>query len=318
MQRVSIQEHIKFIYMKKALLTLLTVASCLFAYSTNATLNVYKLAHAPRVDGVITDWGSNWKDLSNSDATSTTTGCTAQFQTGYTNDSLYIVIKVQDATAFTYDAAVATYLRDCIEAFVHIDTTTIVTGFTAGSTQFRMQRVQEAYNSGDANGVAAHVVSVDSPTGYTQEWAIAWTDIAAKESFEIPANGIDALPIPYIRFDIKAADNTTGTDRTQQIFWSTPSDNGYTTMADMGTLHLMGVRSGVSKVEANSTKVYYSATKDGLTVLDYIGDVSIYNVVGKLVLKTNVKSYNESINLSSLNKGVYLVSGTGLSSKFIK
>jgi len=312
------KEHLKFIYMKKTLLTLLTVASCLFANSTNKTLDAYKLSTAPKVDGVITDWGSNWNDLANTDANSSTTGCTAQFQAGYTNDSLYIVIKVQDATAFTYDATVATYLRDCVEAFVHIDTTTIATGFTAGSTQFRMQRVQDAYNPGDANGVAAHVVSVDSPTGYTQEWAIAWTDIAAKESFEIPAGGIDALPIPYIRFDIKAADNTDGTTRTQQIFWSTPSDNGYTTMADMGTLHLMGVRSGVSKVEANSTKVYYSATKDGLTVLDYIGDVSIYNVVGKLVLKTNVKSYNESINLSSLNKGVYLVSGTGLSSKFIK
>jgi len=305
--------------MKKTLITLLTVASCLFANSTNKTLDVYKLSHAPKVDGVVTDWGSNWIDLSNSDATSTTTGCTAQFQTGYTNDSLYIAIKVQDATEFTYDAAVATYMRDCIEAFVHIDTTTIVTGFTAGSTQFRMQRVQEKFNPSDANGVTADVISADSPTtGYTQEWAIAWTDIAAKESFVIPAEGIDALPIPYIRFDIKAADNTDGTNRTQQIFWSTPSDNGYTTMENMGTLHLMGVINGFSKVTANSSDVYYSVSKDALTVLNYIGEVSIYNVVGKLILQTEVKSYNESIHLSSLNKGVYLVSGTGLSTKFIK
>jgi len=316
LQRVSIQEHIKFIYMKKTLLTLLTVASCLFAYSTNATLNVYKLSHAPKVDGVFTDWGTNWIDLANTSGT--TSGCTAQYQIGYTTDSLYMAIKVQDASEFTYDSAIATYVRDCVEAFVHMDTIPL-TG-TNGSTQFRMQRVQDAYNPGDANGVTAHVISVDSPTGYTQEWAIAWTDIAAKESFEIPAGGIDALLIPYIRFDIKVADNTNGTaeGRTQQIFWNSLADTEWSGMTDMGTLHLMGVTSGVSKVATNLTKVYYSATKDGLTVLDYIGDVSIYNVVGKLVLQTNVKSYNELINLSSLNKGVFLVSGTGFSTKFIK
>ena len=305
--------------MKKILITLLTVTSCLFANSANETLDVYKLATAPKVDGVFTDWGSKWIDLSKTDATSSTTGCTSQFQIGYTTDSLYIAIKVQDATEFIYDeTAVATYQRDCVEAFIHIDTTTITP--TNGSDQFRMQRVQDSYNSGDANGVSANVVSVDNlNTSYTQEWAIAWTDIAAKESFDI-SNGIDALPIPYIRFDIKAADNTDGTaaGRTQQIFWSTDSDNEYTGMTNMGYLHLMGVTAGAPIVGANPSAVYYSAGKDALTVLNYIGEVSIYNVVGKLALQTRVNSSKELINLSSLNKGVYLVSGSGLSAKFIK
>ena len=306
--------------MKKILITLLTVTSCLFANSTNKTLDVYKLATAPTVDGIVTDWGSKWIDLPNTDTdpANTTTGTTAQFQIGYTNDSLYIAIKVQDNTEFDYDSSVNSYLRDCIEAFVHIDTTTITP--TNGSTQYRMQRVEAPYNSSDANGVSAHVVSVDNPNiSYTQEWAIAWTDIAAKESFDI-SDGIDALPIPYIRFDIKAADNTDGTSngRTQQIFWNTTSDTEYTGMTDMGYLHLMGVTNGVSTVAANSMNVYYSAGKDALTVLNYIGEVSIYNVVGKLALQTRVNSSKDLINLSSLNKGVYLVSGSGLSAKFIK
>jgi hypothetical protein len=303
--------------MKKTLITLLTVVSCLFANSANETLNVYKLATAPKVDGVFTDWGSKWIDMSKTDATSSTTGCTGQYQIGYTNDSLYIAVKVQDATEFTYDAAVASYFRDCIEAFIHMDTVTILG--TNGSDQYRMQRVSDAAAAFEPSTIPANVVSVDSPTGYTQEWAIAWTDIAGRESFDI-SNGIDALPIPYIRFDIKAADNTDGTSagRTQQIFWSTDTDNEYPNMTNMGTLHLMGTTAGVSKVAANSSDVYYSAGNDALTVLNYTGEVSIYNVVGKLALQTRVNSSKDLINLSSLNKGVYLVSGSGLSAKFIK
>jgi hypothetical protein len=303
--------------MKKILITLLTVTSCLFANSTNKTLDVYKLATAPKVDGIVTDWGSKWIDMSNTDPSSTTTGCTAQFQLGYTTDSLYIALKVQDATEFTYDSTVPSYMRDCIEMFVHIDTTTITP--TNGSDQYRMQRVPDATVGFEPSSVQHNVVSVDSPTGYTQEWAIAWTDIASKESFDI-SDGIDALTIPYIRFDIKTADNTDGTatGRTQQIFWNTTSDTEYTGMTDMGYLHLMGVTAGVSKVAANSSDVYYSAGKDALTVLNYIGEVNIYNVLGKLVLQTRVNSSKELINLSSINKGVYLVSGSGLSAKFIK
>jgi len=309
--------------MKKTLITLLTVVSCLFANSANKTLNVYKLATTPKVDGIVTDWGSNWIDLPNTDTdpNNTTTGTTAQFQIGYTNDSLYVAIKVQDNTEIMsiYDGTtVPTYMRDCVEAFIHLDTVTL--HGTNGSDQYRMQRVQDSYNPSDANGVSAHVVSVDNPNiSYTQEWAIAWTDIAARDTVDISA-GIDALPIPYIRFDIKAADNTDGTatGRTQQIFWNTTSDNEYTGMTDMGYLHLMGVTAGVSKVAANSSSVYYNAGKNALTVLNYIGEVSIYNVVGKLALQTRVNSSKDLINLSSLNKGVYLVSGSGLSAKFIK
>jgi len=305
--------------MKKTLITLLTVASCLFANSANETLNVYKLSTAPKVDGVVTDWGSNWINLSKTDVTSTTTGCTGQFQIGYTNDSLYIAVKIQDATKFTYDSGVDSYWRDCVEAFIRLDTVTY-RGIN-GKDQYRMQRVPDAKAAFDPSTFTHDVVSVDSPTGYTQEWAIGWTDIAARDTVDISA-GIDALPIQYIRFDIKAADNTTGTGdaagRTQQIFWSTDTDNEYPDMTNMGTLHLMGAASGVSNVAANSSAVYYSSSKDALTVLNYMGEVSIYNVVGKLVLQTNLNSYNESINLSSLNKGVYLVSGNGLSTKFIK
>jgi len=301
--------------MKKTLITLLTVTCCLFANSANETLDVYKLSKAPKVDGVVTDWGSKWINLAKTDALSSTTGCSGQFQIGYTNDSLYIAVKIQDATVFTYESTVASYMRDCIEAFIHLDTVTI--HGTNGSNQYRMQRVPDATVAFEPSTFTHDVVSVDSSTGYTQEWAIAWTDIAARDTVDISA-GIDALPIQYIRFDIKAADNTDGTNRTQQIFWSTDTDNEYPNMTNMGYLHLMGAASGVSNVAANSMNVYYNAGKDGLTVLDYIGEVSIYNVVGKLVLKTNVKSSNELINLSSLNKGVYLVSGTGLSTKFIK
>ena len=306
--------------MKKTLITLLTVVSCLFANSANETLNVYKLATAPTVDGIVTDWGSTWINMSKTDASSTTTGCTGQFQIGYTNDSLYIAVKVQDATVNIYDSGVASYWRDCIEAFIRLDTVTYL-GIN-GKDQYRMQRVPDATAAFDPSTFQRNVVSVSSPTGYTQEWAIAWTDIATRDTVDISNGGIDALPIPYIRFDIKAADNTTGTGdsngRTQQIFWSTDTDNEYPNMTNMGTLHLMGVTAGVSKVAANSTNVYYSAGKDALTVLNYIGEVSIYNVVGKLALQTRVNSSKDLINLSSLNKGVYLVSGSGLSAKFIK
>ncbi|HLP06035.1 MAG TPA: sugar-binding protein [Paludibacter sp.] len=297
--------------MKKALLILSAATCCLFANAQSKTLVVNKLSTAPTIDGAFTDWSTNWVDIAEVRANNTTSDCTAQFQLGYTNDSLYVAVKVSDATPHN-ETENGVWLRDCVELFIHMGLADET--IAGGSTQYRLQRDNSEQNHPGANNFNG--VSVDGAEGYTQEYAIAWSDIAAIEASTFTFTNIDA--VPQIRFEIQIADNSDGTaNRSEQLFWNAATDTQYGSMVDMGYLTLAGTN-GVSNVYKNSADICFSANKNTLTVSGYVGELKVYNVQGKLVFSTRVNSVNEPISLGAINKGLYLVSGTGFSAKFVK
>lgn len=293
----------------RKLITLLMISACLFATAANKTLNIYKLANRPVVDGNTSDWGTDWIDIAQIKPGNVTSDCTAKFQIGYTNDSLYVVLQINDATPNNSTTISGTYRRDCAEIFVKMDTTT--KSITAGSTQYRLQRDNSVL---ERNQVLVNAVSKDLGTTYIQEWALPWVDLAAKEAFPL-----DMTSLNYVRFEIQVADNTTGTNtRTEQLFWNAGTDTQFSSMSDLGFLKLMGAKTANKEVLDTKSKVIYNSTKDAIFVSDYTGEISIFDTNGKKILNTRINNSTEGIRLSTLNKGVYLVKGTGFSSKFAK
>jgi len=290
-------------------------------FSTNKVLNVYKVtkSKAPKIDGSFSDWGSTWTDVTQIKAGNTTTACHAKFQTRYTNDSLYVIVNVVDPTPHNEDAISNVYEKDCVELFVSMDTVT-VTGL-GGDFQYRLQRDNSQLDEGTVSANAKSY-PVGGTAGYLQEWALSWDDICTRRSVptDIPLDGAGGRG--YIKFDIHVSDNTTGAaGTTEQLFWNKATDTQYSSTKDYGYLKLMGLdlTDSYPTISHNlNASIYYNANNDALTVSGYTGEVNIYNVLGKLVLKTRVNSNNEIINLNAINRGVYIVSGLNFSSKFIK
>ncbi|MFA6335841.1 MAG: T9SS type A sorting domain-containing protein [Bacteroidales bacterium] len=104
------------------------------------------------------------------------------------------------------------------------------------------------------------------------------------------------------------------------MFWNAATDDQYGGMTNMGYLRLNGLdHTSVPSVKNSIVDAYYNGTKDALIISGYVGEVKVFDVLGNLVLKTRVIDTNpENINLNSVVKGVYIVSGTGFSTKFIK
>lgn len=298
------------------------------AINGNTVLDIYKLSVAPAIDGDVTDdawadtpWTDAYKNKVLTDG-SATFSSSSQFKAGFTSDSLYIALKILDSTPHN-EPAVSTWLRDCNELFINMDTTTR-TG-TNGNNQYRLQRDNSALEiatvPGSVRAVAIPVFAADGTTdiGWTAEWALSWSKIAAKESF--PYTAIDAKSYPYVRFEFVGVDNTTGTSagRTQQMFWNAATDDQYGGMRNMGYLRLNGLNSSAPITENSTVHAYYNGTKDALIISGYVGEVKIFDVLGKLVLKTGVTdSDTGNINLNAVVKGVYIVSGADFSTKFIK
>jgi beta-glucosidase len=88
-----------------------------------------------------------------------------------------------------------------------------------------------------------------------------------------------------------------------------------------------GLRFGqnaISSLINSAVSIYPNPANDVITVhSDYVGSIEIFNASGRLELITTLKDYQQSINISNLKAGIYLLkmtSGSGqmLISKFIK
>lgn len=208
-------------------------------YEGNHTLHIFKLPSLPSVDGNILNdpaWaGQPWIDAAQNKAiTGGTSDSNTKFKMGYTNDSLYIAVQVEDPTP-NFATSLSSYLRDCNEIFISMDTVTRI-AISGGSTQYRVTRG----NAYDASTVAANYNAISDDNGWTVEWALPWDGIAARESY--PFTSIDEKEYPFIRFELAVSDNTTGTEtgRTQMMFWNAGTDDQYNSMQNLGYVKLMG------------------------------------------------------------------------------
>ena len=84
---------------------------------------------------------------------------------------------------------------------------------------------------------------------------------------------------------------------------------------------------GIKKLENVNLKVYPNPATSTLNISvnenDLVEKVAVYNVIGKQVLSLNMNNNLKSLNVSDLDKGIYIVklfykSGQSFSQSFVK
>jgi hypothetical protein len=290
--------------MKRMIFTLMATAA-FFSFVKAADtpkMTIAKAAAAPVIDGTIDDsdpWGTTWIELSLKNTGSTTTGMTGKFQILADQKNIYLAGQIVDATP-NNDASVISnsYERDCQEVFFSMDTVTGTDGaYKTGSWQLRIQReaADEASlidgNSGANTWAVTRMkdspnfkkASVSDASGWSWEMQLPIDTLAAGSAFDGE----------FFRFDIAAADNTTGaaSGRTQQIYYNNNTDNQWKDTRAMALVKLAEkIVVGVNTVKTNANYKF-----DG-TTFSTVGNFNVYDVTGKLVLKAS-----NSANLSIEN-----------------
>lgn len=271
---------------------------------------------APTIDGAATDWSGTWVSLDERKPGSTTTGMSAEFQISHDNDNIYVIISVADATPHNEEAINNAYERDNVEVFFSMHSVTADASYAEGDIQLRCQRTingaQEWISGKQYADMAASsnfkYSAVSDATSYMIEFQFPKAVLAGTSDFD----GTN------FRFEIQAADNTTGLPggRTQQQFNFDGSDGQFGDINLLGDAVLANLVTSIMSV-TSSNKISAYINNNDLVVNNANGYVSVFDITGKLVLKTNINGSNV-IDVSGLRRGFYIVTAKGYSVKVIK
>lgn len=271
------------------------------------------------IDGYIDDiddaWGADWTAMDNAGGNNSTSDMSAEFQVMNDADFIYLAAKIQDATPGTWNDN--SWERDCIEVFFSMNQTHTDDGnYQRGDFQIRCQRTDDTFaepgyidgGAGDGVDAATAVAEVMVETSAT-EWS---TEM--KFDMMYMADGVDAFDGEQIGFDIVAADNS-DTGRTQQQFWNSNSDLQWTNTTKFGDLNLATSGFVSSKDVVVEGKAFIS--NNALNIRNVNGVVNVYNLKGAQVMSVDVNG-STTVDVSSLNNGMYIVKGDNLTAKVVK
>ena len=271
-----------------------------------------------------------------------------QFKACWSDNYLYLYIEVIDDIFDPYVSGKSeSWTWDNIEVFIDLDTNSLVNTYADTSTA--QQRICPGLEDADGNPDIVETSQRGdkgfwktawsrTPDGYIVEVGIPWLSATTLETIDInekiAANSV-------IGFDIGVADsdtdgtgdpggrNTTGAGGAQ-LFWDLDThdplngdeDNAYQNRRVFGHLTLSGTPvadelvSGTDVVNKQSSiHVYPNPATDVLYINDYFGSATIYSVTGAVVME--VENVNESINISNLSSGVYLIQTEDVTTKFV-
>jgi hypothetical protein len=238
----------------------------------------------------------------------------AKFQLLYDKTNIYFGIVVQDGDRFTGNST--TYTNDCVEFFISMDTTAYPTGTyhpDLSTKQLRLQAVADpaatggAIECGQTAPANGQYVCVDNGTNYVQEWVMPWAELSADMD--------PAWDQQQFRFDVQVANATGDGLRTQQMFWDNSSDDQWRNTTKMGVVALkvplpnLPGGNAVNNVKSSKSLIYVSDNQ----LRGVKGLVSIYDVTGKLVMKSLAQ--NGSVNVASLKQGIYIVNSNNSAAK---
>jgi hypothetical protein len=167
--------------------------------------------------------------------------------------------------------------------------------------------------------------SIITGTGYTLEIALPWKGLAFAAGAEIEdevqwvaENIAEGLEIA-LALQLNVADQTGA--RTYAINWL--PEGGYGNSGNWGGLELTGAVGIENAVEKGNLHVYPSVTNGPLNIeMQNMKSVEIFDVSGKAILFKKVNSDNMHLDVSSLQKGLYIIKAndgaTHIMHKFIK
>jgi hypothetical protein len=322
--------------MKKLILLFASVA-LVFTYLNAGTpsLTISKAATPVTIDGVSDSndpWTGTWIDMTVLKTTNTTSDMTAKYEMMYDDSALYVIVQIDDPTPGDTSGS-NTYERDCMEVFVGMDTNAPTADYKTGDYQFRQSWGAEypwGFEVGAGSPAAADdatkadfvadgftkTAQVDDASSYITEWALKWRTLN-KNICD------DKFNKNFIKFEIQAADNTTGSNggRTQQNYWYDNSDNQWHNITLFGLVALESpvVDAALSvpcvsvhKTVGSVSNVYVLKN----TLQGVNGNVNIYDITGRLVIKT--VATNNMVDISSLNNGIFVVKSNTGTAKFVK
>jgi hypothetical protein len=296
---------INFVMMKRIIFTLFVCLAGSGIVSAQKILIIEPASKPVVADGIINasdPWAADkWIDITEISAGSTSTDMSARFQLMYDKTNLYFGVKVNDANRFTGNPT--TFLNDCVEFFIAMDTASGAMGmYKIGDRQIRLQAVADPLAPGglaESNfGVPPSGVykCIDNGTNYVQEWIMPWAELS---------DGMDpAWDKKQFKFDVMVADATVDGERTQLMFWNDNSDLQWNNTTKFGIVQLKtpmayGVELGTDKIIAcgdsvkfdpsvsypNSGKITYSwSPSEGLNATDILNPVAFTKTNKKYTL----------------------------------
>jgi hypothetical protein len=267
-------------------------------------------ATAPVADGYIDEvddpWEDNWTVLAEAKEANTDARMSAEFQVMNNNESIFLAVKIQDGTMGT---SANSWERDCIEVFFAANQTHTEDGtYQAGDFQVRCQRDDDTFDEPGRLDGAVQIVTEYGVENAATEYSIEM--IFSLDSISAGAENYDGIELG---FEIACASNVDDA-RAQQQFWNVNTDNQYQNTLDFGNLVLA---QKVSKADVAEAAGYAFVSNNMLKIKNTNGLVNVYNLKGALVLSANVDG-SASLDVSALNKGMYIVKGANLQAKVVK
>jgi hypothetical protein len=310
--------------MKKALFTLLALASITFVANAQKTLTCPYRTTPITIDGSSADWGTNWQAMDQLVNGSASTA-ESKFQIMFDTLNLYLVFEVTDPDMGD-TSGTSTYIKDCIEVMMSLDTTS--TSGISGMYQFR--RV-EGYNGGTGitdgavygSGIAianwnlmptciVKEVDQDASFKYTQEWQLPWDSL--KVNMDTNTDGYGMWDKKEFKLEVQCSDGSgTPVARIKQMFWFGTTNGAWNNSAYMGVVTLAKVpKVNISNSTVNDLNIYVNG--NNLLISKNVS-VTVYNLTGQVVSKGINTS---SLNIGNLNEGIYVARIEGKSYKFYK
>jgi hypothetical protein len=245
---------------------------------------------------------------------------TLTFQVCYNYQKLFLVAKVLDdyACEAPYTTVTNPWTWDCIEVYLSLDTTGTTAAYDSNTIQLRFNRgIQDsAQTPGRAAQEDYQVYSEDLADGWVLEVGIPWT--AVLQEGALPED-IEAFVCWSVNgFDVHGSDNDTdGPDaRDCQTAWDdddpampdATEDLAWNNRTMFGIMPLMGCGYSGSFTEQDNIIFPNPATQEiQLKDIEPASIVSIYNLSGMKVLETDPLNSEDYIDISNLNRGIYLV-----------
>lgn len=294
---------------------------------------------AATVDALFDDddpWqAESWVEYGVLDKESNTTeGTTGQWQASWNDDVISFIIEVNDDTPNNDPEAIPnSYERDCAELFFYMSAEAPdAPEYFTNTWQIRLQRSNAGIGddlsggidgaTGDAAGSTVYEMAAltdatefeayDETTKYTLEASFPFAVLAGESGWTT------ADEFFYMHMSI--GDNTTGEagGRTQQIYWLAHDDDAM--WNNKQTFKLVQLGEATVGIEDQMSKINASAYvyNNELKLKNVEGNVAIYNINGSLVKKAVVSQGQNSMDISDLKSGVYVVKAKNLATRIVK
>lgn len=294
--------------MKRLIFTLL---ACGLAYGV-ASSKTLTIKYTPGIvldasgeEDAWTNIGWNNAELTKTDQVAKKNN-TAKFKVAYDKDFLWVYAEILDNTIDTSSGtkATETWLKDCVEVFVALDTLgQKYTNGANGTFQSRKVFGRDLGNDGSSVTKGIRCEESDIVGGKAQEWQFPWDSVAStlKDATKWDKKNL--------RFEFQNGDND-GNGRESQLFWNSAADDQWSTTANEGFL-VTEWKVGIKNVTNDNGLRFV----ENVIKVDNLSTIKVYSMSGALI---KIASNVNRLSVADLKSGIYAATADNKTIKFYK